>query len=205
VVREVPATTDWLVESAEKYAQLARERAEHEEREYYRRLSDAELVNELEYLERELAELRLREQNEDHPDAVAILEAGRLQELRRLGAEVDRRSALMEQGARWRSAPARFDRDFPRQLKDRLDLAEFLVWSHQLPLKRSGAHSYTCRCPFHDDRTPSFTVNTGTGLWHCFGCRRGGDVFTYLQQIGTSFADAVHIVANYLGIPVRAS
>ena len=42
------------------------------------------------------------------------------------------------------------------------------------------------RCPFHDDRTPSFQVNDAKGVWFCFGCRRGGDVIALVQEIGGS-------------------
>ncbi len=58
-------------------------------------------------------------------------------------------------------------------------------------------------CPFHDERTPSFSVNSTEGLYYCFGCQAGGDVFTFLREKdGLEFADAVEQLADRYGVEV---
>lgn len=71
------------------------------------------------------------------------------------------------------------DRSELAALKDRLDLVDFLQ-SLGLVVKREG-RGYKALCPFHEDQTPSFSVDRQKGLWHCFGCGKGGDVLTFLQ------------------------
>jgi DNA primase len=56
-------------------------------------------------------------------------------------------------------------------------------------------------CPFHEEKTPSFTVTPAKGLFHCFGCGAGGDVFTFVQRIEhVDFPRALAIVADLVGI-----
>ena len=50
-----------------------------------------------------------------------------------------------------------------------------------LPLKRAGAN-FIALCPFHKEKTPSFNVNPHKQIFHCFGCHKGGDVFTFLRE-----------------------
>ena len=65
------------------------------------------------------------------------------------------------------------------------------VISARTPLRRSGAR-FTGLCPFHDERTPSFSVDPVEKLYYCFGCQVGGDVFTFLQEKdGLEFRDVV--------------
>jgi DNA primase len=67
-------------------------------------------------------------------------------------------------------------------------------------LRRSGAR-FMGRCPFHDERTPSFSVDPGAKLYHCFGCQAGGDVFTFIQEKeGVEFREAVELLADRYGI-----
>lgn len=71
-------------------------------------------------------------------------------------------------------------------------------------LKKRGTR-WVGLCPFHQEKTPSFTVND-EGLWYCFGCGEGGDIFKFLQQHeGVGFADAVRAAADSAGIPVPES
>jgi DNA primase len=56
-----------------------------------------------------------------------------------------------------------------------------LIESKGIPLKKNGK-GYKGLCPFHDDKTPSLSVNPETNLWNCFGCNKGGDVFTFEQE-----------------------
>lgn len=62
------------------------------------------------------------------------------------------------------------------EIKARLDIVE--VIRQYLPLKAAGTN-FTGRCPFHNEKTPSFTVSPTKQVWHCFGCGKGGDLFLY--------------------------
>ena len=68
-------------------------------------------------------------------------------------------------------------------------------------LKRSGASSYKGLCPFHNEKTPSFHVDTARQSYHCFGCGKGGDVFRFLmEKESVGFYDAVHMLASRAGV-----
>jgi DNA primase len=67
-------------------------------------------------------------------------------------------------------------------------------------LKSSGGGSYKGLCPFHDERSPSMHVTPNNGLWHCFGCGEGGDVFSFVQKIEhIGFPEAVERLAEKTG------
>jgi hypothetical protein len=86
-------------------------------------------------------------------------------------AEINRRSQHPQT-----NPPSRF-----KAIKDKNDLVE--VISQNVTLKKRGK-SWTGRCPFHDDSTPSLSVSETKQLWHCFSCLKGGDVITWLQLMG---------------------
>jgi len=68
-------------------------------------------------------------------------------------------------------------------------------------LKRSGSSSYKGLCPFHNEKTPSFHVDTARQSYHCFGCGKGGDVFRFLmEKESVTFYDAVHMLASRAGV-----
>ncbi|HWB72838.1 MAG TPA: DNA primase [Egibacteraceae bacterium] len=70
-------------------------------------------------------------------------------------------------------------------------------------LKRAGSR-LTGLCPFHEEKTPSFTVDPDRGLFHCFGCGEGGDVYAFLQKIeALSFPEAVERLARIVGYELR--
>jgi DNA primase len=70
-------------------------------------------------------------------------------------------------------------------------------------LKKTG-RNYTGLCPFHSEKTPSFSVNEVKGLYYCFGCGKGGNVITFLKEIkGDSFAEVVDYLKNKYNIPVE--
>jgi DNA primase len=74
------------------------------------------------------------------------------------------------------------------------------VIQEYVPLKRAGT-TYKGLCPFHSEKTPSFTVNPDRGFFYCFGCHTGGDVFKFLElyeKVG--FQDAVRLLAHKLGM-----
>ncbi len=91
---------------------------------------------------------------------------------------------------------------FPQTFLDDLKLqANILtVIQEYVPLKKAGT-SYKGNCPFHNEKTPSFTVNPDKGFFHCFGCNRGGDVFKFLElQESLAFPDAVRLLAQKFGV-----
>lgn len=93
------------------------------------------------------------------------------------------------------------------EIRRRADLVELI--SPHVRLRKAGRR-LTGLCPFHQERTPSFSVDPETGLWYCFGCKAGGDVFRFVEMIEkVSFQDAVELLARRLGIqprtPVAAS
>ena len=85
-----------------------------------------------------------------------------------------------------------------QELKNQADIA--LVIQQFLPLKKSGNNRYVGVCPFHDDHSPSMTVNSTLGIYKCFACGAGGDVFKFIQEHEKlDFKGAVEWVANFVG------
>jgi DNA primase len=71
-------------------------------------------------------------------------------------------------------------------------------------LRQSG-RNHMGLCPFHEERTPSFSVSQERGIFHCFGCGKGGDAFAFLMETqGIGFVDAVRLLAERAGIPIAA-
>ncbi len=69
-------------------------------------------------------------------------------------------------------------------------------------LKKSGSR-FTGLCPFHDEKTPSFSVDPRNNLYYCFGCHKGGDVFTLVQELeGIGFAESARLLAGRFGVPL---
>lgn len=78
------------------------------------------------------------------------------------------------------------------------------IVSATVSLKPSGTGTYVGLCPFHDEKTPSFSVRPSLGVWHCFGCGLGGDVFGYIEhQENVDFRDAVELLADKYHIELR--
>jgi DNA primase len=72
-----------------------------------------------------------------------------------------------------------------------------------VPLKRAGAN-FTALCPFHKEKSPSFNVNPQKQIFHCFGCHKGGDVFTFVKEYeNIGFMDAVRRLAERAKIPLE--
>ena len=70
-------------------------------------------------------------------------------------------------------------------------------------LRKAGAQRFTGLCPFHKEKTPSFSVHAGQQFFYCFGCQASGDVFTFVSRMeNVSFPEAVRIVAQKSGIPL---
>ncbi|HEX9889241.1 MAG TPA: DNA primase [Nitriliruptorales bacterium] len=86
-------------------------------------------------------------------------------------------------------------------LRDRVDIAD-IVGDHT-KLTRSGARLKGL-CPFHQEKTPSFSVDPAQSMYHCFGCGVGGDVYTFLQEVeGLSFVEAVEQLARRVGYTLQ--
>ncbi len=87
-------------------------------------------------------------------------------------------------------------------VRERIDLVQ--VVSAHLQLKKAGRDSLVGLCPFHAEKTPSFSVGAGKQLYHCHGCGEGGDVFKFLEKVeGLSFVEAVERLASQVGITLR--
>jgi DNA primase len=87
------------------------------------------------------------------------------------------------------------------EVRERSDIIELI--SQYVTLKRTGAN-HTGLCPFHTEKSPSFSVHAGRQFFHCFGCGVGGDVFSFLMKIeGLAFPDALKRLAGRVGIELE--
>ena len=90
--------------------------------------------------------------------------------------------------------------DFIDDLIARADVVE--VIGKRIQLKKAGREFKAC-CPFHDEKTPSFTVSTGKGFYHCFGCGAHGTAIGFLMEYEhMSFVEAIESLANVMGVDV---
>jgi DNA primase len=91
--------------------------------------------------------------------------------------------------------------DLIAEIRDSANIVD--VISYYIPLKRAG-RSYKALCPFHPDRNPSLMISEEKGLWHCFGCGAGGDVFSFVMKMeNVDFVEAAKLVAERIGIPFK--
>ncbi len=89
-----------------------------------------------------------------------------------------------------------------RLIKDRLDIAE--VIGDHVRLKKAG-NNFLGLCPFHEEKTPSFSVSPSRQTWHCFGCGRGGDIFTFvMEKESLSFREALELLAGRAGVTLSS-
>ncbi len=90
--------------------------------------------------------------------------------------------------------------NFKEQVRSQAEIVR--VVSQYVALKKKGGRYWGC-CPFHSEKTPSFTVDESKGLFHCFGCGAGGDVFTFvMKEENVTFPEALKILANKFNIPI---
>lgn len=88
--------------------------------------------------------------------------------------------------------------DLKDKIRSSVSIVE--VISQYVQLRKSG-RSYKGLCPFHQEDTPSFNVNPQEGLYHCFGCKAGGDIFTFVMQMeGLTFSEALEQLAHRAGV-----
>ena len=91
--------------------------------------------------------------------------------------------------------------DFAYQVKQATDIAR--VVGERVRLKKSGSNRYLGLCPFHQEKTPSFSVHAGMQFYHCFGCGESGDVFKFVMKMDSlTFPEAVRALAERAGIPI---
>ena len=91
--------------------------------------------------------------------------------------------------------------DFAQSVKQQADIVK--VIEGYIRLRKSGAQNYSGLCPFHKEKSPSFSVHAVRQFYHCFGCGESGDVFSFVGKIeNISFPEAVRMVAQKCGIPL---
>ena len=89
--------------------------------------------------------------------------------------------------------------DFAQQVKGQVDIVR--VVGDYVRLKKSGPDRWVGLCPFHSEKSPSFSVHARLQIFKCFGCGKGGDVFNFvMEHQGLSFFEALTIVAEQNGI-----
>ena len=89
--------------------------------------------------------------------------------------------------------------DFAYTVKQQADIVRIV--GDYVKLKKAGAQNYSGLCPFHGEKTPSFSVHATRQFYHCFGCGASGDVFSFVQKIeNITFPEALRAVAQKLGI-----
>ena len=99
------------------------------------------------------------------------------------------------------AADSMISEDKVAEVRERAGILE--VVADYVSLKRSGAN-FQGLCPFHGEKTPSFNVNPGRGIFHCFGCGVGGNVFSFIMKIeGVTFPDAVELLAKRVGVVIE--
>jgi DNA primase len=91
--------------------------------------------------------------------------------------------------------------DFKETVKQQADIVRII--GDYIKLKKAGAQNYSGLCPFHGEKTASFSVHATRQFYHCFGCGVSGDVFSFVQKIeNITFPESVRLVAQKLGIPL---
>ena len=87
------------------------------------------------------------------------------------------------------------------QVKQAVDIHE--VVSSYFPLKRKGTNYWAC-CPFHEEKTPSFTVHPEKQIFKCFGCKKGGDVISFVMEYEkVEYPEAIRMLAERAGIALK--
>ena len=94
-----------------------------------------------------------------------------------------------------------FPESFLQELTDRNEISE-VVSGYVRLTKKSGSNLFGL-CPFHSEKTPSFSVSTDRQIYHCFGCGKGGGVINFIMEIeNLSYPDAVRFLARRVGLSV---
>ena len=93
--------------------------------------------------------------------------------------------------------------DQASQVREKIDIVNLI--SEYLPLKKMG-RNFTTVCPFHSENSPSFVVSPERQIWHCFGCGKGGDAFSFLMEYeNLEFIEALRILAKKTGVILKTT
>jgi DNA primase len=91
--------------------------------------------------------------------------------------------------------------DQTEKIREKIDIVALL--SEHLTLKKAG-RNFKANCPFHNEKTPSFVISPERQIWHCFGCGKGGDCFTFLMEYeNLEFPEALRILAKKAGVELK--
>ena len=92
--------------------------------------------------------------------------------------------------------------DEASKIREKIDLPSLI--GEYIPLKKIG-RNFTALCPFHNEKSPSFVVSPERQIWHCFGCGKGGDCFTFLMEYeNLEFLEALRILGKKTGIEIKS-
>ena len=95
---------------------------------------------------------------------------------------------------------AKYDNNFTDQLRERLSIVDIV--SRRVPLVKKGSNYWGC-CPFHNEKTPSFSVNEDKSFYHCFGCGKTGDIISFTMEMEhVDFKTAIAELAEQAGLPL---
>src|SRR6185437_1827691 len=84
------------------------------------------------------------------------------------------------------------------QIREKIDIVSFI--SEFIPLKKAG-RNFKANCPFHTEKSASFVVSPERQIWHCFGCGKGGDIYTFLMEYERlEFPEAFRTLVKRAGI-----
>lgn len=87
------------------------------------------------------------------------------------------------------------------EIKEKLDIVDLI--RDYIPVKAAGVN-FKARCPFHNEKTPSFVISPDKQIWHCFGCGKGGDIFSFIMEMeGIDFVEALRVLAPKAGVVLR--
>lgn len=89
------------------------------------------------------------------------------------------------------------------QIREKVDIIALI--SEHIPLKKAG-RNFNALCPFHGEKSPSFVVSPERQIWHCFGCQKGGDVYTFLMEYEhMEFPEALRFLAKRTGVQLTST
>jgi DNA primase len=99
------------------------------------------------------------------------------------------------------TSPSTSSDNFKESLKQQADIVRIV--GDYVKLKKAGAQNFSGLCPFHAEKTASFSVHATRQFYHCFGCGESGDVFAFIQKVeNITFPEAVRLLAQKLGVPM---